>query len=146
VAVDPIDDRPWDCDEDDLDGGAGLALQAMIRHTLGPPEPTDQDIRKMFERADAWCDCPSTPERLGEINGFTAAFYRERFPGSWAQHYLESRFGVDLTGHLDLQPGYAPASWTTLVAHLHRLGLQCGAGVLAPLIPTVLRTPFITVR
>lgn len=123
VAVDPIDDRPWDVDEDDLDGGAGLALQAMIRDTLGPPEPTDQDIRKMFERADAWRDCPSTPERLGEINRLTAAFYEERLPGSWAQHYLESRFGLDLTGHPDLQPGYAPAGWTTLVAHLHRLGV-----------------------
>ena len=123
VVVDPIDDRPWDRDEDDLDGGAGLALQAMIRDTLGPPEPTDQDIRKMFERADAWRDCPSTPERLGEINRLTAAFYQEHFPGSWAQPYLESRFGVDLTGHPDLQPGYAPAGWTTLVAHLHRLGV-----------------------
>jgi len=123
VAVDPIDDRPWDGDEDDLDGGAGLALQAMIRDTLGPPEPTDQDIRKMFERADAWRDCPSTPERLGEINRLTAAFYQDRYPGSWAQPYLESRFGVDLTGHPDLQPGYAPAGWTTLVAHLHRVGV-----------------------
>ncbi|WP_051208174.1 MobF family relaxase [Propionicicella superfundia] len=124
VAVDPIDDRPWDADEDDLDGGAGLALQAMIRDTLGPPEPTDQDIRKMFERADAWRDCPSTPERLAEINRLTAAFYQDRLPGSWAQPYLESRFGVDLTGHPDLQPGYAPAGWNTLVAHLHRLGVR----------------------
>ena len=123
VAFDPLDAAPWDSDEDDLDGGAGLALQAMIRDTMGPPEPTDQDIRRMFERADAWRDCPSTPERLAEINRHTAAFYQDRFPGSWAQPYLASRFGADLTGHPDLQPGYAPAGWTTLVHHLHRLGV-----------------------
>ncbi len=69
----------------------------------------------MFERADAWRDCPSTPERLAEINRLTAAFYADRFPGSWAQPYLASRFGVDLTGHADLQPGYAPNGWTTLI-------------------------------
>ena len=123
VAVDPLDAKPWDTDEDDLDGGAGLALQAMIRDTMGLPEPTDQDIRRMFERADAWRDCPSTPERLAEINRLTATFYQDRLPGSWAQPYLESRFGVDLTGHPELQPGYAPAGWNSLVGHLHRLGV-----------------------
>lgn len=77
----------------------------------------------MFERADAWRDCPCTPERLAEVNRLTAAFYADRFPGSWAQPYLESRFGVDLTGHADLQPGYAPNGWTTLIGHLHTLGV-----------------------
>ena len=107
----------------DEDRGDNLWLQAMIRDTLGIPEPTDQDIRRMFERADAWRDCPSTPERLAEINQLTAAFYADRFPGSWAQPYLESRFGTDLTGHAHVQPGYAPAGWTTLVHHLHTLGV-----------------------
>ncbi|MBK8463496.1 MAG: relaxase domain-containing protein [Nigerium sp.] len=124
IAVDTLDAEPWDADHDDLDAGARLALQAMIRDTMGLPEPTEQDLHKMFERADAWRDCPSTPERLAEINQLTASFYAEHFPGSWAQPYLESRFGIDLTGHPDLHPGYAPAGWTTLVGHLHRLGVS----------------------
>ena len=120
----PLDivEAPFD-GEGDEDRGDNLWLQAMIRDTRGVPEPTDQDIRRMFERADAWRDCPFTPERLAEINQLTAAFYADRFPGSWAQSYLESRFGTDLTGHAQVQPGYAPAGWTTLVQHLHTLGV-----------------------
>jgi DNA primase catalytic core len=122
MAVDLVEQPPFDHAADE-DRGDQLPLLAMIRNGLGVPEPTDQDIRRMFERADAWRDCPSTPERLAEINRLTAAFYAERFPGSWAQPYLESRFGVDLTGHRNLHPGYAPAGWTTLIAHLHTLGV-----------------------
>ena len=122
LAVDPTGEAPVAAEEED-DGGANLWLQAMIRDSLGLPEPTDQDTRKMFERADAWRDCPSTPGRVAEINRLTADFYADRLPGSWAQPYLESRFGVDLTGHPDLEPGYAPAGWTTLVHHLHALGV-----------------------
>ncbi len=122
LAVDLVDEAPFDVEADE-DRRDDLWLQAMIRDSLGLPEPTDQDVRKMFERADAWRDCPSTPERLAEINQLTAAFYADRFPGSWAQPYLESRFGIDVTGHADVQPGYAPAGWTTLVQHLHRLGV-----------------------
>ena len=121
-AVDPVGEAPFNVEED-ADGGANLTLLGMIRDTLGPPEPTDQDIRKMFERADAWRDCPSTPDRLAEVNRLTAAFYTDRFPGSWAQPYLQSRFGIDLTGHPNLQPGYAPAGWTTLIQHLHTIGV-----------------------
>ena len=121
--VDLVGEAPIEVEADE-DRGDNLWLQAMIRDTLGVPEPTDQDVRRMFERADAWRDCPSTPERLGEINRLTAAFYADRFPGSWAQPYLESRFGVDLTGHPDLQPGYAPNGWTTLIHHLHTLGVM----------------------
>lgn len=117
----PVGEVPLEPDVD-VDGDAGLALQAMIRDNLGLPEPTDQDIRKMFDRADAWHDCESTPERLAAINRLTAAFYQDRFPGSWAQPDLAEQFDTDLTGHPDLQPGYAPACWTTLVAHLHRIG------------------------
>ena len=120
--VDLVGEAPIEVEADE-DRGDNLWLQAMIRDTLGVPEPTDQDVRRMFERADAWRDCPSTPERLGEINRLTAAFYADRFPGSWAQPYLESRFGVELTGHPDLEPGYAPSGWTTLVHHLHALGV-----------------------
>ena len=122
LAVDAVGEAPFDVEEDE-DRGDNLPLLAMIRDTMGLPEPTDQDVRRMFERADAWRDCPSTPERLAEINQLTAAFYADRFPGSWAQPYLASRFGVDLTGHADLQPGYAPNGWTTLIGHLHTLGV-----------------------
>ena len=42
---------------------AALAIEAMIRDHLGVPEPTDADIRRMQDRANAWHDCPATPER-----------------------------------------------------------------------------------
>jgi hypothetical protein len=49
-------------------------------------------------------------------------YYTGRFPGSWAQTYLTERIGTDLTGDPHVQPGYAPAGWTTLVSHLRRQG------------------------
>lgn len=131
-------EAPFD-GEGEEDRGDDLWLQAMIRNSLGVPEPTDQDVRRMFERADAWRDCPSTPERLAEINQLTAVFYADRLPGSWAQPYLASRFGVDLTGHADLQPGYAPNGWTTLIHHLHTLGVT-DAEMLAAGVATIAST------
>ncbi len=101
----------------------GSCVQAMIRDTLATPEPTDQDLRTMLARADAWRDCPATPERLAEVNRLTADFYQDRYAGSWAQPYLTRRLRTDITGHPGLQPGYAPDGWTTLVTHLHRLGV-----------------------
>ncbi len=88
------------------------------------PEPTGHDLEKLLARADAWRDSPHTPERLAQVNRLTADFYQACYPDSWAQPYLAERFGVDLTGHPDLQPGYAPAGWTTLVTHLRRQGIS----------------------
>jgi DNA primase catalytic core len=78
----------------------------------------------MMSRADAWRDSPATPERLAHINRLAADYYQACYPESWAQPYLAGRFGVDLTGHPDIQPGYAPAGWSNLVAHLHRHGVS----------------------
>ena len=108
---------------DDEDIPADLTLTAMIRDTLGPPEPTRGDLEKMLARADAWRDSPTTPERLAHINQLAAHFYQDQFAGSWAQPYLTDRFGVDLSGDRNVRPGYAPAGWTTLVHHLHTLGV-----------------------
>ncbi|WP_344676929.1 toprim domain-containing protein [Tessaracoccus defluvii] len=51
-------------------------------------------------------------------------FYQDRYRGSWAQPYLAGRFGADITDDPDIRPGYAPAGWTSLVAHLHRHGVN----------------------
>ncbi len=100
-----------------------LALAALVRTSMGPPEPTAEDVRRMIQRDDAWRDCPATRDRLVHINQLTHDYYTARFPGSWAQDYLTERFGVDLTGHQLVQPGYAPAGWTHLVDHLRRHGV-----------------------
>ena len=100
-----------------------LALAALVRTSMGPPEPTAEDVRRMIQRDDAWRDCPATRDRLVHINQLTQDYYAARFPGSWAQDYLTERFGVDLAGHQLVQPGYAPAGWTHLVDHLRRRGV-----------------------
>jgi len=123
IVPEPVDEEPVFAVDPD-DDGADLTLEALIRDSLGAPEPTRLDIEKMMARADAWRDSPATPERLARINELTADFYQACYPGSWAQPYLTGRFGVDLTGSLDYQPGYAPAGWTTLVSHLRRHGVS----------------------
>ncbi|MHB1010665.1 MAG: toprim domain-containing protein, partial [Propionibacteriaceae bacterium] len=100
-----------------------LAIAAALRPVLGRPEPTAEDQRRMFARADAWRDCPLPRARIVEINQLTHAFYTNNYPGSWAQTYLTARFHTDLTGHPQIQPGYAPAGWTSLIRHLHRHGV-----------------------
>lgn len=61
-----------------------------------------------MDRAEAWRDCPATPERLAHINQLAANFYTKRYPNSWAQTYLTQRFGTDPANHPTLQVGYAP--------------------------------------
>nr|NLI50599.1 toprim domain-containing protein [Propionibacterium sp.] len=99
------------------------------------PEPTSYEIEKLLARADAWHDSNTTPQRLAQVNRLTADYYQACYRGSWAQPYLAERFGTDLADHPDLQPGYAPASWTNLVTHLHRHGItddeMLAAGVAA---------------
>jgi DNA primase catalytic core len=102
---------------------AQLHVAGMIRDCLPPPEPSDDDLRRMFDRADAWRDSPVPRERMVEINQLTQAFFSRAFPDSWAQDYLTDRLNVDLTNHPAVLPGYAPDGWTSLVQHLRRLGV-----------------------
>jgi DNA primase catalytic core len=119
----PLDEAPDDELEDvELTVEAALAIEAMIRDGLGPPEPTDADIRRMQDRADAWHDCPATPERLAHINELSLRYYEQCFADSWARPYLIERFHQDLAGSM-FRPGYAPDGWTGLVTHLRRQGV-----------------------
>ncbi|WP_375426500.1 MobF family relaxase [uncultured Friedmanniella sp.] len=107
--------------------GAGVEAQlhvaGMVRDSLGPPYLGDDEVRWMFDRADAWRDSPVSRHRMVQINQLTQAFFTRAFPGSWAQDYLIDRLNVDLTDHPVVLPGYAPDSWTGLVQHLRRLGV-----------------------
>jgi conjugative relaxase-like TrwC/TraI family protein len=109
-------------EEVELTVDAALVIEAMIRDHLGVPEPTDADIRRMQDRANAWHDCPATPERLAHINELATRYYEQCFMDSWARPYLIERFHQDLAGSA-FRPGYAPDGWTGLVAHLRRQGV-----------------------
>jgi DNA primase catalytic core len=115
------DDEPIDDPDREVD--RILAFEALVRQTMQPPPPSDAEIRRQQDRADASRDCPYTPERLAHINEITAQFYEARLPGSWGQPYLSERLREDITGHPGIRPGYAPDGWTTLVDHLHRQGV-----------------------
>lgn len=112
-------------DEEDVDREADriLAFEAMVRATMGPPEPSDAEIRRQLDRRDAWNECRYTPERLAHINELTAQFYEARLPGSWAQPYLTERLRQDITGHPTIRPGYAPDGWSILIHHLRAKGV-----------------------
>lgn len=107
----------------DSDIDARLEIAGLVRASMGPPEATSEDLRHMIERDDAWRTCPAGRDRLVQVNGLTQQYYAQRFPGSWAQNHLISRFGADLAGHRLVQPGYAPAGWTNLIHHLHQHGV-----------------------
>jgi DNA primase catalytic core len=102
---------------------ADLAVAAMLRDVAGPPEQTDADVTRMFTRAMAWRECPVSEDRMVEVNQLSLAYFRHRFPSSWAQQYLADRFGEDLTDDHRFQPGQAPAGWTNLIDHLRRHGV-----------------------
>ena len=110
-------------EDPDVEAERILAVEAIVRNTMGPPEPSAAEIRRMQDRANAWHECPYTPERLAHINELTTRFYEARLPDSWAQPYLTERLRQDITGHPDIRPGYAPDTWTSLVQHLHRQGV-----------------------
>ncbi len=118
-----IEDLEPDEEAVDREAERILAFEAMVRATMGPPEPSDAEIRRQLDRRDAWNECPYTPERLTHINELTAQFYEQRLPGSWAQPYLTERLRQDITGHPTIRPGYAPNGWTTLVHHLRVKGV-----------------------
>ncbi len=95
---------------------------AQHRRWMDPWQPTDEQQRRLEARAYDAEFSPVTPERIADLNAQAADFYQQTYRGSWAQTYLTDRLGTDLTGEPDIQPGYAPAGFTTLVAHLRRHG------------------------
>lgn len=102
-----------------------LTLAAYLRDLGGTRlEPTEADIRLMYQRAEEWNSSPVTRERMVEINELTQAFFEARFTDSWGCDYLTGRFGVDLAGDARFRPGQAPAGWTNLVDHLRGRGVS----------------------
>ncbi|GAA2469045.1 MobF family relaxase [Terrabacter carboxydivorans] len=129
---------PVDRDEADKVAAAvevRLQLAAMVRDTMGPLPPDDDDVEAMVARAALWDDCPVSRERMLEINQLTLDYFRGQLPGSWADTYLHERFSPateSATGRptqpaaaapSGFVPGYAPAGWTTLVTALRRAGV-----------------------
>jgi DNA primase catalytic core len=104
----------------DLD--AELFLAAQHRQWMDPWEPTDEQQRRLETRAADAELSPVIPERIADLNAQAAAYYQQTYRGSWAQTYLTDRLGTDLTGDPRIQPGYAPAGFTNLTAHLRRHG------------------------
>lgn len=122
--VDALEEDVVDVDEDQYIE-SDLTLAAYIRELGGTRlEPTDADIRLMYQRADEWHSSPITRERMVEINELTQTFFESRFTDSWGRDYLTGRFGVDLAGDERFRPGQAPAGWTNLVDHLRGRGVS----------------------
>ena len=126
--VDVVDehqvDAPEAVDEDQF-VEPDLAVAAYLRDLGGTRlEPTDADVRLMYQRADEWHSTPVSRERMVEINELTQAFFEARFTDSWGRDYLTGRFGVDLAGDARFRPGQAPAGWTNLVDHLRGRGIS----------------------
>ena len=142
-----VDERQVDAlehDVVDVDEGQyiepDLGRAAYIRDLGGTRlEPTDADIRLMYQRADAWLSSPVTRERMLEINELTEAFFESRFTDSWGRDYLTGRFGVDLAGDERFRPGQAPAGWTNLVDRLRGRGVS-DAEMLATGVAAQIRT------
>ncbi len=101
---------------------AELFHAAQHRQWMDPWQPTDEQQRRLEARAAEAEFSPATPERIADLNAQAADFYQHTYRGSWAQTYLTARLGTDLTGDPRIQPGYAPAGFTTLTAHLRRHG------------------------
>lgn len=102
---------------------SNLGFAAMHRALMGPLEPSNQDIEAQERRAAEADLSPIPIARLIQVNDLTRAFYEQSLSGSWAHAYLHDRFGMDLAGHPDFAPGYAPHGWTRLVDHLHQAGV-----------------------
>ena len=110
--------------EEPLDVDMRLQLAAISRSVRGPLEPSDAAIEAQVARA-ADLDFALVPAvRMLEVNRMALAFFQARYAQSWAQQYLTDRLGQDPAEHPHFSPGYAPAGWTTLVAHLRRLGVS----------------------
>jgi len=101
---------------------AELFHAAQHRRWMDPWQPTDEQQRRLEARAYDAEFSPATPERIADLNAQAATYYQQTYRGSWAQTYLTDRLGTDLTSDPHIQPGYAPAGFTTLVTHLRRHG------------------------
>jgi DNA primase catalytic core len=100
-----------------------LFQAARNRQWLPPWEPTPAQQERALARAAEAEFSPVTPERIAALNEQAATFYQGTYYGSWAQTYLADRLGgTDLAGDPRTRPGYAPAGWTTLTAHLRHRG------------------------
>jgi len=122
--ADELEEHFVDVDEDQY-VEPDLTLAAYLRDLGGTRlEPTEADIRLMYQRAEEWHSSPVTRERMVEINELTQAFFEARFTDSWGRDYLTGRFGVDLAGDARFRPGQAPAGWTSLVDHLRGRGVS----------------------
>jgi len=107
--------------EPQLDGE--LFHAARSRQWLPPWEPTPAQQERVLARAAEAEFSPVTPERIAALNEQAATFYQGTYYGSWAQTYLAERLGgTDLAGDPATRPGYAPAGWATLTAHLRHHG------------------------
>jgi DNA primase catalytic core len=112
-------------DERDLaeDDEQILTIEGMIRRTMGAPDTTDADVRRMMERGDAIAESPVPAARLAQVNQLAATYYQTCLPGSWAEPYLTERLQTDPTTLATVRAGYAPDGWTGLVSHLRRHGV-----------------------
>jgi DNA primase catalytic core len=97
---------------------------AAERELLDPLQPSDADVARDLARCYAWDHSPVTGDRILAINEMAACYYQSRLPGSWAHTHLRIRLGQDLTGDPQFRPGYAPAGWTNLTAHLRARGVS----------------------
>jgi len=110
--------------EEGTDVERDLLVAELIRDTGTRLEPTEADIRRMYQRAEEWDHSPLTRERMLEVNNLTQAYFEAQFTNSWGRHYLTNRFGTDLAGHEHYRPGQAPPGWNNLVRHLRRHGVS----------------------
>ncbi|WP_186526348.1 MobF family relaxase [Leekyejoonella antrihumi] len=101
-----------------------MAAAARSRQLSDPIEPSDAEINRVVQWAYEADTADVSPERIADLNAAALRFYENQLqqPGNWARAYLCDRFGQDLAGHPDYQPGYAPAGWTRLVHHLRDEG------------------------
>ncbi|NHA69970.1 MobF family relaxase [Phycicoccus flavus] len=120
---DADDDLGHEPHVDDLTVASTLHLAAQVRRNAGVLDPTGRELDALLARAYDDDTAPVSRERIIELNQAALEYYTARYPGSWAQHYLSDRARTDLTGDPHLQPGYAPAGWTSLVTHLRRQGV-----------------------
>ncbi|WP_270889695.1 MobF family relaxase [Pedococcus sp. 5OH_020] len=110
-------------DQTELTVDARLQLAALERSVMRPLRPSDAEIELQVARAAELDFAPVPAARMLEVNQLALDFYCDQYEGSWAQGYLAQRLGQDPARTPGLRPGYAPAGWTNLVTHLHRLGV-----------------------
>lgn len=110
---------------EDVDRRLLVAAMSRELRVIGEQQlSTDVDLRRAYLRANEWDHCPLTRERMVEINTLTQQYYVSAFGSSWAQTYLQERFGFDLGAHELFHPGHAPSGWTHLVEQLRRHGVS----------------------